>query len=328
MPPDATADTRAAMKTARILVTGATGFLGRNLMEAFAAAGYTNVTGLSSADYNLLEQTEVRRMFAERAPEVVVHLAALSAGIKANDERPADFYYINLVMQTMVMHEAFKAGVRTYLTCMGGCSYPAQAPSPIAESEMWNGFPQLESAGYSMAKKMNIVQAWAYRKQHGFNAIVTVPGNMYGPYDNYNLNDAHVIPALIRKVYEAGLRGETEIVAWGTGKPVRDFVYVKDVAQALIVTLEQYRGDRFFNISSGTQTTIKELYDTVVELTGFRGAVRWDTTRPDGQIFKGFDVSLMQQLIGYRCATPLREGLQQTIKWFTANYATPGAVRL
>lgn len=315
-------------KNCPLLVTGATGFLGRNLLAALAQAGYTRVTGLCSKDYDLLEQAEVRRMFAEHRPEIVVHLAALSAGIKANDERPADFYYTNMLMQTMVLHEAWRAGVRKYLTCMGGCSYPAHAPSPIHEREMWNGFPQRESAGYSMAKKMNIVQAWAYRKQHGFNAIVTVPGNMYGPFDNYNLNESHVIPALIRKVYEAMQRGDAEIVAWGTGAPVRDFVYVKDVARALVATLEQYDGDEFFNISSGTQTTIKELYDTVVAQMGFRGVVRWDTSRPDGQMFKGFDVTRMRQLLGMACTTSLRDGLAETIRWFKDNYATPGAIRL
>jgi GDP-L-fucose synthase len=315
-------------KNRPLLVTGATGFLGRNLLEALAQAGYTRVTGLCRKDYDLLEQAEVRRMFADHKPDVVVHLAALSAGIKANDERPADFYYTNMLMQTMVLHEAWRAGVRKYLTCMGGCSYPAHAPSPIHEREMWNGFPQLESAGYSMAKKMNIVQAWAYRKQHKFDAIVTVPGNMYGPYDNYNLNESHVIPALIRKVYEAMQRGDAEIVAWGTGAPVRDFVYVKDVARALVVTLEQYDGDEFFNISSGTQTTIKELYDTVVAQMGFGGVVRWDTSRPDGQMFKGFDVTRMKQLIGMSCTTSLQAGLAETIRWFKDNYATPGAIRL
>jgi GDP-L-fucose synthase len=311
-----------------ILVTGATGFVGRNLMEAFAAKGYTDVTGLSSRDYDLLEQSEVRRMFAERQPEVVVHLAALSGGIKTNMERPAEFYYRNMLMQTMVMHEAWKAGVRKYLTCMGGCSYPSHAPSPINEREMWNGYPQPESAGYSMAKKMNIVQAAMYRQQHGFNAVVTVPGNLYGPYDNYNLNDSHVIPALIRKVYEATQRGDKEIVAWGTGKPVRDFVYARDVAEALIVTLETYDGDEFFNISSGTQTTIKELYDTVTGLMGFAGTVCWDTTRPDGQMYKGFDVTRMRELIGFECRTALRDGLAETIEWFKANYRAEGAVRL
>jgi len=192
------------MKNKKILITGATGFVGRNLVEEMKKQNYENLVTVSSKDYNLLEQSEVRGMFADIKPEIVIHLAALSGGIKTNMEKPADFFYQNLIMQTMVMHEAHLSGAEKYLTCMGGCSYPSNAPSPISEDEMWNGFPQIESAGYSVAKKMNIVQAWAYRKQHNFNAIVTIPGNLYGPYDNYNLNDSHVIPALIRKIYNSG----------------------------------------------------------------------------------------------------------------------------
>ncbi len=315
-------------KNKKILITGSTGFVGTNLVEEMNKQGYDNLITLSSKDYNLLEQNEVRKMFDDVKPEIVIHLAALSGGIKTNMEIPADFFYKNLIMQTIVMHEACNSGVEKYLTCMGGCSYPSTAPSPINEDEMWNGFPQIESAGYSVAKKMNIVQAWAYRKQNNFNAIVTIPGNLYGPYDNYNLNDSHVIPALIRKIYEAKMRGDKKIPAWGSGKPVRDFVYVKDVAKALIVTLENYDGDEFSNISSGTQVTIKELYDTVVEVMGFEGEVDWDTSKPDGQIFKGFDVSRMKKLINFSCDTSLQDGLNETIKWFTENYNKPGAIRL
>lgn len=311
-----------------IVVTGATGFLGTNLMQAMTKAGYTGVVPLSSREYNLLEQADVRRMYAELKPEVVIHLAALSGGIKVNRERPADFFYRNLLMNTMVMHEASVAGVRKFVTCMGGCSYPANAPSPIREEEMWNGYPQPESAPYSIAKKMNIVQADAYRRQYGLHAIVLVPGNLYGPYDNYNLNDAHVIPALIRKVYEAQMRGEKQIGAWGTGKPVRDFVYSRDVARALIVALETYDQPGIINISSGVQTTIRELYDLVTGLCGFTGTVAWDTSKPDGQMYKGFDVTRMKTLLGFECATPLRDGLAETIAWFKDNYGTPGAVRL
>lgn len=315
-------------KASKILVTGATGFVGTNLMQALEAHGYSHVTGVSSKNYDLREQEQVRDMFAQHSPECVIHLAALSGGIKTNMERPAEFYYNNMIMQTLVMHEAYCANVQKFLTCMGGCSYPSNAPSPINEDEMWNGYPQPESAGYSMAKKMNIVQGQMYRKQYGFNAVVTVPGNLYGPYDNYNLNDSHVIPALIRKVYEAKMRGEETIPAWGSGAPVRDFVYVKDVAEALIVTLENYNGEQFFNISSGTQTTIKELYETVVKLMGFEGEIVWDTSKPDGQMYKGFDVNRMKELIGFSCDTTLEDGLRETIEWFKKNYETPGAVRL
>lgn len=315
-------------KNKTLLVTGATGFLGHAVCDALAAHGYQTIVPLGSSHYDLREQDAVRKMFADMRPAYVIHLAALSGGIKINKEKPADFYYQNMIMQTMTMHEAWRHGVEKFLTCMGGCSYPAHAPSPIKEEEMWNGYPQPESAGYSLAKKMNIVQAQSYRTQYGFNSIVTVPGNMYGPHDNYNLNDAHVIPALIRKVYEAKMRGDAEITAWGTGAPVRDFVYVKDVAEALLITLETYDGDEFFNISSGTQTTIKELYTHVTTLMAFPGRIVWDTSQPDGQMFKGFDVSRMKRLIGYTCPTSLEHGLKETIAWFCNNYAVPGAVRL
>lgn len=315
-------------RDARIVMTGATGFVGRNLQEAMKAAGYRQVVPLSRKDYNLLEQSEVRRMLREQRPEVVIHLAALSAGIKANKERPAEFFYQNLMMTTMVLHESWAAGVKKFMTCIGGCSYPAHAPSPIKEESMWDGYPQPESAPYSTAKKMAIVQAEAYRRQYGFNAIVLVPGNLYGPYDNYNLNDAHVIPALIRKVYEAQRRGEKQIVAWGTGAPVRDFIYVKDAVKALIVALETYDAPEIINISSGVQTTIKELYNLVAELCGFRGEIVWDTSKPDGQMYKGFDVTRMKTVLKFSEITPLRRGLEETIAWFRANYDIPGAVRL
>jgi len=309
-------------------MTGATGFVGRNLQEAMRAAGYTQVVPLSSREYNLLEQGEVRRMVREERPDVVIHLAALSAGIKANKERPAEFFYRNLMMTTMVLHESCEAGVKKFMTCMGGCSYPANAPSPIKEESMWDGYPQAESAPYSTAKKMAIVQAEAYRRQYGFNAIVMVPGNLYGPYDNYNLNDAHVIPALIRKVFEAQRRGERQIVAWGSGAPVRDFIYSRDAARALVRALETYDAPEIINISSGVQTTIKELYELVAELCGFTGEIVWDRSKPDGQMYKGFDVTRMREVLGFNEITPLRQGLEETIAWFRANYDVPGAVRL
>ncbi len=315
-------------KTKIIAVTGSTGFLGRNLVSCLEKNGYKNLVLLSSDDYDLLEQMQVRQLFAEHNPDIVIHLAALVGGIKANMDRPADFFYQNLIMQTMVMHEANKAGVKKYLTCIGGCSYPSNAPSPIKEDEMWNGYPQPESAGYSISKKMNIVQAQVYREQYGFNAVVTVPGNIYGPHDNFSLTDSHVIPALIRKIHEAKLQGTTEIHAWGTGSPVRDFVYVKDVANALVKTLEKYDGKQFFNISSGHQVTIKKLYECVANLMDFSGRIVWDTDKPDGQMLKGFDVTLMNELIGFKCRTSLIDGLKETIDWFIENYNKQGCVRL
>ncbi len=305
----------------RVLVTGARGFVGRNLVPLLRQTG-CELLMPSRADYDLLEQTNVRCLMADTRPNVVFHLAALSGGIMANKEYPAAFCYQNLLMSTLVMHEAWKAGVKKYVTLMGGCSYPAQWPSPIPEISLFQGYPQLESAPYSLAKAMNPVLADAYRREHDFDAIVLVPGNLYGPYDNYDLKNSHVIPATIRKYFEAKLGGEKEVVAWGSGKPVRDFVYVEDACAAIILAAEIYSGSDIINISSGVETTIRELVETVAELVGYGGAIRWDATKPDGQMHKGYDVTRMRQWLGYQCPTSLREGLTKTISWFESNYAT------
>ena len=305
----------------RVLVTGTSGFVGMNLRPLLEAKG-CQLSCPSHRDYDLLEPDQVRRMFADTRPELVFHLAGLIGGILANQERPADFLYQNLLMGTSVLHEAWRAGVQKYITLMGGCSYPAQAPSPIKETELWKGYPQTESAPYSLAKAMSAVQAAAYRRQYGFNAIVLVPGNLYGPHDNFDLKNSHVIPALIRKVHEAKAKGAEEIVMWGTGRPVRDFVYVKDACEAILLAAENYNAPDLINISSGVPVTIRELVETVVGLCGFQGQIRWDSTKTDGQMVKGYDVSRMREWLGYAPPTTLEEGLRQTIAWFEANYAT------
>lgn len=304
----------------RVLVTGSTGFVGRNLLPLLRATGAT-IAVPTRRDYDLSEQAAVRRMLADIRPEVVLHLAALSGGILANKERPAQYCYENLFMGTTMLHESWAAGVQKYVTLIGGCSYPATAPSPIRETELWNGFPQSESAPYSIAKKMSVVQAEAYRRQYGFDAVVLVPGNLYGPWDNFDLNASHVIPALVRKFIEARESGQREVVAWGTGRPVRDFLYITDACEAILLAAAGYSGSDIINISSGVATTIRELVQTVAELTGYQGTVRWDETKPDGQLFKGFDVSRMREWLGYQPPTPLREGLHRTIGWFEGNRA-------
>lgn len=303
----------------RTLVTGSTGFVGRNLTPLLTDTG-CEVIAPPRADYDLLEQSDVRRLMADVKPDLVFHLAALSGGILANRDYPADFCYQNLMMNTMVVHEAWRAGVRKFVTLIGGCSYPAHAPNPIRETELWNGYPQAESAAYSLAKRMSVALTDAYRGQHGLDAIVLVPGNLYGPHDNFDLQNAHVIPATIRKFFEAKRRGDSEIVAWGTGAPVRDFIYVRDACEVILMAAEQYSGADIINLSSGVRTTIRELVETVAELTGFRGEIRWDTSKPDGQMFKGFDVTRMHEWLGYRCPTSLREGLANTIQWFEQHY--------
>lgn len=311
----------------RIMVTGATGFLGHHILprlrEAFPAA---EVTGLGRRDGDLLEPGTAARLLRELRPDGVVHLAARSGGIVDNRKRPADYFYENLVINTHLLHEAWRAGVTKLLTLMGGCSYPARAVSPIDEKQMWDGFPQPESAGYSVAKKMLLVQSWAYRSQHGFNSVVLVPGNVYGEWDNFNLEQSHVIPALLRKYLEATEAGRPTVTAFGTGRPTRDFVYAGDVAAVIPWFFRHYHASAPVNISTGTRISIRELAETVQRVTGYPGRIVWDASQPDGQQDKIFDVRRLNQL-GLRCATPLEEGLRRTLDWFV-QARREGTVRL
>lgn len=311
----------------KILVTGSTGFLGHHLMprlkETFPSA---ELIGLGRSDYDLLEPGAPAAMLNNIKPDCVIHMAAKSGGIITNKKRPADFFYENLTMNTHTLHESWKAGVKKFVTFMGGCSYPSNAVSPVGEDQMWNGYPQIESAGYSVAKKMLITQSWAYRVQHGFNSIVLIPGNVYGEWDNFNLEESHVIPALIRKYIEAQERGDKTITAFGTGRPTRDFVYAGDVAATVPWFIKNYDSSEPVNISAGRRISIRELAETVKKATGFTGEIVWDTTKPDGQIDKIFDVSRLNAL-GLSCNTTLEEGLCRTAQWFL-KARKEGTVRL
>ncbi len=303
----------------RVLVTGGSGFLGSNLLPVLRETG-CEVLAPTRQDVDLLEQAQVRRLMAEARPHIVIHLAGLVGGILANRERPAEFCYENLLMGTVVLHESWRAGAAKYVTLIGGCSYPAAAENPIAEEALWDGYPQPESAPYALAKRMGVVQAEAYRREHGFDAIVLVPGNVYGPHDNFDLGNSHVIPALIRRFHEAKAERKREVVVWGTGAPVRDFVYVADACEAIRVATETYSGSDTINISSGVPTTIKELVELMARATDYEGGVRWDPSKPNGQMLKAFKVTRMKERLGYECGTPLSEGLAKTVRWFEANY--------
>lgn len=300
----------------RILVTGSTGFLGHHLMprlrEAFPAA---ELVGVGRRDGDLREPAVAARLLRDTQPDCVVHMAAKSGGILANQIQPADYFYDNLAMNLHVLHESWRAGVRKLVAFMGGCSYPATARSPIGEDQMWNGYPQTESAGYSVAKKMLLTQSWAYRVQHDFHSIVLLPGNVYGEWDNFNLNEAHVIPALIRKTVEARERGDDAIAAIGTGRPVRDFVYAGDVAAVVPWFIRRYDSCEPVNISTGSRISVRDLFAAVCRATGFAGRVEWDPARPDGQMERVYDVTRLRSL-GLSCDTPLEEGLRRTVAWF------------
>lgn len=305
----------------RVLVTGATGFVGSSLIPRLRSRG-CELMAPSRREYELTDQLQVHRLFADTRPEVVFHLAGLVGGILVNKQFPADFCYQNLLMGTLMLHEAWRARTHKYVTLMGGCSYPGDAPSPIEESQLWKGYPQAESAAYALAKAMAVVQAQAYRQQHGFNAIVLVPGNLYGPHDNFDLESAHVIPALIRRFWEALTEGRPEVTVWGTGRPTRDFVYVEDACEAILIATETYDEPDIINISSGTTVSIRELVETIADLVGYRGRIAWDSTKPDGQMEKGFDVGRMRTWLGYEPPTSLREGLKRTLDWFVAHHST------
>lgn len=300
----------------RILVTGSTGFLGHHLMPRLKSAfPKAEIIGVGRRDADLLEPGAPARLLRNTQPDCVVHMAAKSGGIITNIKRPAEFFYENVVMNTHMLHDAQQAGVKKFVTFMGGCSYPSDARSPIDESQMWAGYPQIESAGYSVAKKMLLTQSWAYRVQHGFNSIVLIPGNVYGEWDNFNLEEAHVIPALIRKYMEAQERQYPTITAFGTGKPTRDFVYAGDVMATIPWFIQNYNSSEPVNISAGRRISIRELAETVKKVTGFAGEIVWDTTKPDGQMDKIFDVTRLHSL-GLSCDTSLEDGLRRTTDWF------------
>jgi GDP-L-fucose synthase len=308
----------------KIIVTGAQGFLGRHALDVLRERyGTAEVAGVSRPDYDLTDPPAVRRLLEDHRPAVVVHLAGYVGGIGANRACPADFFHRNLMIMANMFQASSAYGVRKLIYPMGGCSYPAKAVSPIGEEQMWEGFPQPDSAAYSSAKKMGIVASEAYRQQYGLNSVVIVPGNMYGEHDNFRNAESHVVPGLIRRFFEAKEAGAPEVVCWGTGSPTRDFVYAGDVARCLPFFIEQYDTSEPVNLSSGTTTTIRELSETIRELTGYEGRLTWDASKPDGQKFKIFDVKRLNAL-GLSCDTTLRDGLSRTIEWFAANYPGRG----
>ena len=304
----------------KILLTGATGFLGRHtrpVLEQFY--GPSNIVSVSSSDYNLMSRSACESMFNDIAPDVVVHYAAYSGGISANRAKPADFYYQNTLLTANVFDVAAKFGIHKMIYPMGGCSYPAKAISPIDEGQLWSGYPQEESAGYSTAKMMGLVAAKSYETQYGLKTTVIIPGNMYGEYDNFNRLESHVVPAMIRRYYEANLDGNQEVYMWGTGSPERDFVYAGDVANMIPYFIDKFDEVGPINISSGVRTPIKTLAEQISLLVNFSGKIYWDASKPDGQKVKIFDVTALKQL-GLVCQTPLSDGLKKTIDWFSNNY--------
>ena len=308
----------------RLLLTGATGFLGRHTRPVLEARyGVERVVAVSSADYDLMDGAAVRAMFDATKPDIVVHLAAYSGGIGANRAYPADFYFQNTLLTALVFEEAARRRVKKLIYTMGGCSYPAQATSPIDENQLFCGYPQPESAGYSTAKMMGVVAARSYRQQYGLNATVLIPGNLYGEYDNFRTSESHVVPAMVRRYLEAKRAQAPFVEMCGTGSPTRDFTYAGDVAAMIPFFIESYDETGPVNLATATSTSIRALAETIARLVGYQGEIRWDATKPDGQKVKIFANDRMKAL-GLSCQTKLEDGLRKTIAWLERNYDTRG----
>ena len=303
----------------RICVTGGAGFLGSFVKEGLRQRGATKIFIPLIEEYDLVNLLDINRMLDASQPDVIIHLAALAGGIGANRARPADFFYINLMMGVQLMHEAWKRGVSKFVAIGTVCAYPKFTPVPFREANLWDGYPEETNAPYGLAKKMLLVQAQAYRQQYGFNAIYLLPVNLFGPGDNFNLQTSHVIPALVRKCIEAQERGDKEVVLWGDGSPTREFLYAGDAADGILSATEFYNGDEPVNIGSGQEISIKELAELIARLTGFAGRLVWDTTKPNGQPRRALDTSRAASYFGWRAQVPFDEGLRRTIAWYRQN---------
>lgn len=318
----------------KVIVTGGAGFLGSYVTAKLKQRGAREIIVPRIENYDLTDIEAIKRLFedsgvtpaaetglseGDREQVIIIHLAALVGGIEANRLRPADYFYTNLMMGVQLMHEAWKAGVYKFVAIGSICAYPKFTPLPFKEENLWDGYPEETNAPYGLAKKMLLVQAQAYQKQYGFNALYLLPVNLYGPGDNFDLQTSHVIPALIRKCIEAQDRGEEQIVVWGDGSPTREFLFVEDAAEGILLASEYYNDSQPINLGSGQEISIKELVGTISRLTGFSGHLVWDTSKPNGQPRRVLDTQKAEDFFGFRAQTNFEDGLRQTIDWYKEN---------
>ncbi len=303
----------------RVLVTGGGGFLGSYVVEKLQARDAKEIIVPHIEEYDLRDLKDIRRVLVDARPDIIIHLAARVGGIGANREHPAEFFYDNLMMGVPLMHESWQSGIEKFVALGTICCYPKFTPVPFREEDLWNGYPEETNAPYGMAKKMLLVQSQAYRQQYGFNSIFLMPVNLYGPGDNFDPSSSHVIPALIRKCVEAVERGESEIVAWGDGSPTREFLYVEDAAEGILLAAERYNDSEPVNLGSAFEISIRDLTEMIARLCGFEGSIVWDTTKPNGQPRRKLDTSRAKRSFGFSSTTLFEEGLRRTIAWYQAS---------
>jgi GDP-L-fucose synthase len=308
-----------------VVVTGGAGFLGSFVVERLARLGCRQIIVPRSREYDLRREMDVGRLLETAKPDVILHLAATVGGIGANRENPGRFFYDNLIMGCLLMEHARLTQVRKFVTVGTICSYPKFTPVPFHETDLWNGYPEETNAPYGLAKKMLLVQGQAYRQQYGFDAIYLLPVNLYGPRDNFNPASSHVIPALIKKCVDAVDARADSIEVWGTGQATREFLYVEDAAEAIMLAAERYDEAEPINLGAGFEISIRELARQIAETTGFKGAITWDHTKPDGQPRRSLDTSRAERLFGFKARTSFEEGLRKTVEWYLARTVTERA---
>ncbi|MGH2620500.1 MAG: GDP-L-fucose synthase family protein, partial [Anaerolineales bacterium] len=297
----------------RVLVTGGAGFLGSHMVDRLRAVGAGEIFVPRRQEYDLLDRAAARRLLADTRPDIVLHLAAKAGGIGANQAKPAEFFFDNLMMGAQLMHESWLAGVGKFVAVGTVCSYPKITPVPFREDDLWNGYPEETNAPYGLAKKMLLVQSQAYREQYGFNSVNLIPVNLYGPRDNFDLQTSHVIPALVRKCLEAKATGEDRVTLWGDGSPTREFLFAADAAEGILLGGEALNSSEPVNLGSGKEIRIRDLAEQIADLSGFEGKFEWDTSKPNGQPRRGLDTRKAKALFGFEARTSLEAGLRQTI---------------